>query len=198
MPPVLGPVSPSKARLWSWAEASGRTVVPSLRAKKLASSPARHSSITTSAPAAPKAPAKQARHGGEGLLDGRGNRHALARGKAVGLDHDRRAVVPDVRGRGVGIAEPGVGGGRDMRLGSQILGEALGRFESGRGAARAEDGDAGRGEVVCNPGGQRALRSDDHQVDRGPRQKPTTRGMIGDVDGDQFGVAGDPGLPGAA
>ncbi len=29
MPPVLGPVSPSPTRLWSWAVASGSTCVPS-------------------------------------------------------------------------------------------------------------------------------------------------------------------------
>ena len=54
MPPVLGPVSPSPARLWSWAETSGSAVLPSTRAKKLSSSPSRNSSITSSAPASPK------------------------------------------------------------------------------------------------------------------------------------------------
>ncbi len=47
MPPVLGPRSPSKMRLWSWLEASGSTLRPSTMTMKLASSPSRNSSITT-------------------------------------------------------------------------------------------------------------------------------------------------------
>ena len=50
MPPVLGPRSPSNTRLWSCAVPSGIARVPSHSAKKLASSPNRHSSTTTSAP----------------------------------------------------------------------------------------------------------------------------------------------------
>ncbi len=55
MPPVLGPVSRSPTRLWSWLVAIGSAVVPSTIEMKLASSPSRNSSITTRAPAAPKA-----------------------------------------------------------------------------------------------------------------------------------------------
>jgi hypothetical protein len=46
--------------LWSCAAASGSAHLPSTSAKKLASSPRRNSSITSSDPAAPKAPEKQA------------------------------------------------------------------------------------------------------------------------------------------
>jgi hypothetical protein len=60
MPPVLGPVSPSPTALWSWAEASGSAYPPSTKAKKLASSPSRNSSITRVAPAAPNRPAASA------------------------------------------------------------------------------------------------------------------------------------------
>ena len=56
MPPVLGPVSPSPTRLWSWAVPMGRQSLPSQRTKKLASSPGMNSSITTVI--APNAPAK--------------------------------------------------------------------------------------------------------------------------------------------
>ena len=48
MPPVLGPVSPSPMRLWSWAEAMAMAWVPSQRAKKESSSPVRNSSRTIS------------------------------------------------------------------------------------------------------------------------------------------------------
>src|SRR5205809_875765 len=54
MPPVFGPWSPSRSRLWSWLVASGSTCVPSHITMKLASSPVRNSSITTRLPAAPK------------------------------------------------------------------------------------------------------------------------------------------------
>ena len=55
IPPVLGPVSPSPTRLWSWLVAIGSAVRPSTIEMKLASSPSRNSSITTRAPASPKA-----------------------------------------------------------------------------------------------------------------------------------------------
>ncbi len=57
MPPVLGPRSPSSRRLWSCEVASGNTCVPSTIAMKLASSPSRNSSTTTTSPALPKRPA---------------------------------------------------------------------------------------------------------------------------------------------
>ena len=53
MPPVLGPRSPSSARLWSWEEARYRARRPSHRARIEASSPCRHSSISTVSAAAP-------------------------------------------------------------------------------------------------------------------------------------------------
>ena len=56
MPPVLGPVSPSPTLLWSCALARGIAVIPSHKAKKLASMPSRYSSIKTVFPASPKAP----------------------------------------------------------------------------------------------------------------------------------------------
>src|ERR1044071_2994467 len=54
MPPVFGPSSLSKTRLWSCDEASGRMCSPSVSTRKLASSPSRNSSTTTLSPAAPK------------------------------------------------------------------------------------------------------------------------------------------------
>ena len=56
MPPVFGPLSPSKMGLWSCEGSSGRTFSPSVRTKKEASSPVRNSSITTFVPASPNAP----------------------------------------------------------------------------------------------------------------------------------------------
>ena len=95
MPPVFGPLSPSKARLWSCAPTSGSACSPSQSAKKLASSPSMNSSITTEAPAAPKRlPDSMSRAAVDRLLDRLGHDHALAGGEPVGLDHDRRALLP--------------------------------------------------------------------------------------------------------
>ncbi len=47
MPPVLGPSSPSSARLKSCAGCSGTTVVPSVIANSETSGPSRYSSMTT-------------------------------------------------------------------------------------------------------------------------------------------------------
>src|SRR3972149_1540798 len=55
MPPVLGPRSPSKAVLWSWAAARGMGSDPLERAKNETSSPVRNSSTTTRVPADPNA-----------------------------------------------------------------------------------------------------------------------------------------------
>ena len=49
MPPVLGPESPSPARLKSCAGCKGRTVTPSVMANKDTSGPSRNSSMTTRA-----------------------------------------------------------------------------------------------------------------------------------------------------
>ena len=60
IPPVLGPSSLSKARLWSCADPIGRPRVPSHNAKNDTSGPTRHSSMTTVLPAAPKVPCRMA------------------------------------------------------------------------------------------------------------------------------------------
>src|SRR5207244_4821 len=55
MPPVLGPVSPSPSRLWSWAAGRMSSCAPSVSASTDSSSPFRKSSITISWPASPNA-----------------------------------------------------------------------------------------------------------------------------------------------
>ena len=55
MPPVFGPRSRSKTGLWSQENGMWRTVTPSVNACAEVSRPNMRSSITTRAPAAPKA-----------------------------------------------------------------------------------------------------------------------------------------------
>ena len=126
MPPVFGPVSLSPTRLWSAATPRYTASSPSQRAKTEISSPERNSSITTSAPAAPRIlSSMMAVMAACGLVQRLGDHHALAGGQAVGLDDDRRAHFLDIIMRGVGIGEGFPGGGRDIRGVGDFLGEAL-------------------------------------------------------------------------
>ncbi len=54
MPPVLGPLSPSSRRLWSWAAGRRVTSLPLVIAKSDSSSPSRNDSTTISRPASPR------------------------------------------------------------------------------------------------------------------------------------------------
>ena len=110
---------------------------PSTSANRLASSPSRNSSITIGpSPAAAIAASASARRHGDG--------HALARGEAVGLDHDGNGEAVE-RGQRFGLGlDADISGGRNPGARAQILGEALDAFEHRRGGARAEHGDARR------------------------------------------------------
>ena len=50
MPPVLGPLSPSSARLWSMEETIGTSASPSVKLSTETSGPSIYSSMTTRAP----------------------------------------------------------------------------------------------------------------------------------------------------
>ncbi len=194
MPPVLGPWSPSKARLWSCAVASGSAVSPSTSAKKLASSPSRNSSMTTSVPAAPNAPPKQSSMASSASSRVCGDDHALAGGEPVGLDDDGQALRGHISlGRGR-VVEAAIGGGGDAVFGAEILGEALGAFELRRGPRRPEHLDAGRFEIVGEPGHQRRLGPDHHQVDVVLPAEADHRRMVGHVERHAVGDRGDPGI----
>ena len=185
MPPVFGPVSPSPTRLWSCAVPKGRAVVPSERQKKLASSPVRHSSITTSAPARPMRPAKQA------------STAATASSRVAATVTPLPAASPSALttiGAPCGghrpcaaarVAEMPVGGGRDARFGAQRLGVALRAFQSRRFRARTEGGDARAAEIVGEPGDQRRLRPDDDEVDRLAPAEGDDRAVIGRIERDE-------------
>ena len=93
MPPVLGPWSPSKARLWSCAEASGIAVSPSHSAKNEASSPTQELLDHHLGAGVAEAAAEHHVDRGFGLGDRLGDDHALAGREPVGLDHDRRSLL---------------------------------------------------------------------------------------------------------
>ena len=138
MPPVFGPLSPSKARLWSCAATSGSACSPSHSAKKLDLLAVQEFLDHDRGAGRAEAVARQhvARRL-DRLLDGLGHDDALAGGEAVGLDHDRRALRLDI-GRGlVGVGEALVGGGRDVVAPAQLLGEALASLRAGPPPATA-------------------------------------------------------------
>ena len=143
MPPVLGPVSPSPMRLWSCAGTSGVTCLPSLRQRKLISSPSRNSSMTTWCSASPSsAPEKRPCAASIAVLARRADDDALARGQPVGLDHDGR--MKDLDGLfdfGRGGADGVVGRGNVVAL-QETLGEAFAGFEHGGGARGTKDAQA--------------------------------------------------------
>ncbi|MNN32543.1 hypothetical protein D3C81_1462660 [compost metagenome] len=97
---------------------------------------------------------------GVGLFQRHRHHHALARGQAVGLDHDRRALRVDIGMRLGGVREGLVGGGRDAVALHERLGEVLGRFQLRSRLARPEDAQALGAEDIDDAGRQRCLRPD--------------------------------------
>ena len=166
MPPVFGPLSPSKARLWSCAVASGSACSPSHSAKNEASSPAMNSSITTSAPASPKPPPNIMSTAASASCSRHRHHDALAGGKAIGLDHDRRALRADIGLRRLRVGEMLVGRGRNVVGAAQRLGEALGAFQLPRRLGRPERLEAGGVEIVDDAGRDRRIRADHDEIDR--------------------------------
>jgi hypothetical protein len=101
MPPVLGPVSPSPMRLWSWLVASAstcRAVGDDDEAGLLAG----HEFLDHHARAvgvvlhAQRVGAQHVVDGGMRLGQRHRHHHALAGGQAVGLDDDGRALGVDI------------------------------------------------------------------------------------------------------
>jgi hypothetical protein len=79
------------------------------------------------------------------------------------------------------------------------LGEGLGAFELSRLLGRAEAGDAGGGQTVRDPGGQRHLGADHDQVGLHLTRKSSDGvGIVSLHLGLQLGVFGDAGIAGRA
>ena len=112
MPPVLGPVSPSPTRLWSWAGASGTARSPSHTASSDSSGPDEALLDHDRAAGVAEGRARQlGPHVVLGLGQRLGDEHALARGQAVGLDHvGRRQRARGRRAARLGVGEGAVSG----------------------------------------------------------------------------------------
>ena len=131
-----------------------------------------------------------------------GQRHrdhdALARGKPIRLDHDRRAMLAHI-GKRIGcVVETAISAGRNVEFGAERLGEALRSLEPRRLLAGPERLDAGAREIIDNAGGERRFRSDHDQIDLLALAKCDHRRMVGDIERHAFGFAGDAGIAGRA
>ena len=133
-------------------------------------------------------------HGVFGFGHGHGDGHALARGKPVGLDHDRRAE-PRECGHASSLAGDAlIAGGGNIGARAEVLGEALAAFELGGLAARPEHREAGAAQRIAEAVDQRRLGPDHHQTDAVRLAESDRGGVIGDVERHQFGVLGDAGV----
>ena len=147
MPPVLGPSSPSWARLKSCDGASAIARRPSQIANSETSGPSSSSSITTSPPSA----CDVAKPSVE-LVLGVADDDALPRGEAVGLDDARWTGDGERRGR------------RHAGGVHHVLRKPLRPLDPRRRGTRAEHGDAGVSQDVGDAGHQRRFRSDHDEV----------------------------------
>jgi len=133
---------------------------------KLASSPAEKFLDHHARPGGAEAPlGEHGVDGGVGLIARRRDHHALAGGQAVGLDHDRRALLGDI---GLGlrrVLEAAMARRRQSMAHHEALGKILGGLELRRGAQRAEDLEAGVAEGVDDAFGERRFRPDHGEVD---------------------------------
>src|ERR1700685_3260381 len=148
MPPVFSPVSPSPTRLWSWAATNGATRSPSLNTKNDSSSPTKHSSSTTRAPAPPHLAAQHfGRRAGRFFL-ARRHYYAFACGKAIRFHHHRRMQArQSVLHFLHGIANR-VSRCRNSMALHELFGEALARFELRRRLGRTKRGPTPQRELV--------------------------------------------------
>ena len=182
MPPVFGPSSPSRRRLWSRAAGRATTSRPSVIAMTLASRPTSRSSIRTTR----SGPARKSRsrygptaRGVAGIVDA----DALAGGEPVLLDDEaatgrRRTTAPPPSPRPpTGRRWPRPSGHR--RPGCDLVAERLGRLDPGGRGGGPERHDAGRPQRVGQAVGQRLLRADDRELDRVRAGDVHDRGVVG-------------------
>ncbi len=181
MPPVFGPTSPSPRRLWSWLVASARTLRPSHRTMKLASSPARNSSMTTRLPAG-AAPPSMVSTAACASARVAATTTPLPAARPSALTTIGGVAAVDVRVRRGGVVEDLVAGGRDRVALHEPLGERLRALELGGGAGRAEDAQAARAKDVDRAGGERRFRADDGEIDLLGQGEVGELGEVGDGD----------------
>jgi hypothetical protein len=137
--------------------------VPSVSAKKLASSPTMNSSITTSAPAAPKLPENMSTSAFVAWLSVSAMMTPLPAARPSALMTTGRPNFGSAARASASDAH--IGGGRDVRPRAQVLGEAFGAFELRRRLVRPEYRHVRRAQRIGEAIDQRRFRADDDEVD---------------------------------
>ena len=153
-----------------------------------------NSSITTSAPARAERAVEHHGDRGLGLALGHRDHDALAGGKAVGLDHDRRALLADIGQGGAGFGEVAVGAGRNVNSRAQRLGEILRALEPRRRLVGPNALKPARVEIIDDAGRKRRFRADHDEIDRVALAELDHRGMVGDIERHAFGFPRDAGI----
>ncbi len=133
-------------------------------------------------------------HRGDGFRLSLGDDDTLTGSKAVGLDHDGRALLTDKVLGLLGIGEGAVSCGRHSVLGHQVLGETLAALDLSGFFIGAEDGQTDLAKAIDKAQGQGKLRSDHGQTDLlllGESQQPVD---IIDLEIDTLGQLGNAGI----
>ena len=134
MPPVFGPVSPSKAALWSCVAGNGTMARPPTRASRLNSGTVEP--LFDDDPPAGRGPEFLADHDPLDRLEGVGrivaDDHALAGRQAVGLDDDGVFARFNVGPGRVGMVEHAELGRRHVGVPHQLLGKRPCSLRAGR------------------------------------------------------------------
>ena len=195
MPPVFGPVSPSPTRLWSCAAPSGSAVLPSHSANSETSSPTRHSSITTEAPASPNARASII-----ASIAASASSSVAATTTALPAARPSAFTTTGAPRRrtnaraAISIVEAFPLRGGDAGGVAQLLGEGLAAFELRGGARRADAGDRCRLHRIGDAGDQRGLGAGNHEVDLVVLREGDQGGEIQHADRHAFGHLRDAGI----
>ena len=165
MPPVLGPVSPSPARLKSWAATRTRARTPSQIAMTESSGPVRPSSMTTRRPAPPKvAPESLAR--ASAIASSRSavtSTPLPAASPSVLTTHGPGSDRRNSRGR-TDLVKDAVAGGRHTGVRQHVLHPGFGALQPGPVGARPEDQSAGGSQPIGQATYERLLGPDHEQV----------------------------------
>ena len=104
-------------------------------------------------------------HGMQGFVFGLGHNDALARGQAVGLDHQGGAHAPDVFAGRSRIVEYGALGRGHLGAAHDLLGKGLATLQTRAVGVGPETGNARRAHAVGDAQGQGQFRPRHHQVD---------------------------------
>ena len=161
MPPVLGPVSPSPIRLWSWASGSATACLPSHSASSEHSGPLSRSSSTNGPSAAVARIAAIVSSSVSGTVTPL-PAASPSSFTTTGLPNWRYQAMAASR---VELLEALVGRTRHAERRRQVAAVPLRRLDPGLLRRRAEAGDLAEVALVGDAVHQRRLRARDHQVD---------------------------------